>query len=53
MSGINPNVMVHRLNIDPTFKPIKHKCRPVDDMCNNVIDDEVNKLLKAQFIKEV
>ena len=25
MPGINPSVIVHRLNIDPNFKPVKQK----------------------------
>lgn len=53
VSGIDPNIMVHRLNIDPNYKPIKQKCRPVNNACSYVIAEEVEKLLKAELIKRV
>ncbi|KAL5562028.1 hypothetical protein UlMin_031775 [Ulmus minor] len=52
MPGINPNVIVHRLNIDPNFKPIKQKRRTFNAERYMAINTEVDKLLKAGFIEE-
>lgn len=27
---IDPKIMVHRLNVDPSFQPLKHRFRPVN-----------------------
>ena len=53
MVGIDPNVISHKLNIDSTFKPIKQKRRKFAPERNKVINDEVEKLLKAGKIREV
>lgn len=53
MLGLDPNVAIHRLAIDPTQRPIKkypHKAR--HDIVDK-IDGEVEKLLKARFIHKV
>ncbi|KAL5571760.1 hypothetical protein UlMin_021357 [Ulmus minor] len=47
MPGIDPNVIVHRLNIDPNFKPIKQKRRTFNAERYMAINTEVDKLLKA------
>lgn len=52
MLGIDPDVIVHRLKIDPGYKPIKQKRRPVDAARSAIIYEEVSKLLKDEFIKE-
>lgn len=52
MSGINVEVMCHRLHIDKNFKPIKHKPRRVAPEKARAIKEEVQKLLKAGAIKE-
>ncbi|KAL5556509.1 hypothetical protein UlMin_038745 [Ulmus minor] len=52
MPGIDPNVIVHRLNIDPNFKPIKQKRRTFNAERYMAINTEVDKLLKAGFIEE-
>ncbi|KAL5541984.1 hypothetical protein UlMin_009694 [Ulmus minor] len=52
MPGIDPNVIVHRLNIDPNFKPIKQKLRTFNAERYMAINTEVDKLLKAGFIEE-
>ncbi|KAL5545894.1 hypothetical protein UlMin_005581 [Ulmus minor] len=52
MPGIDPNVIVHRLNIDPNFKPIKQKRRTFNTERYMAINTEVDKLLKAGFIEE-
>ncbi|KAL5577285.1 hypothetical protein UlMin_018984 [Ulmus minor] len=52
MPGIDPNVIVHHLNIDPNFKPIKQKRRTFNTERYMAINTEVDKLLKAGFIEE-
>ncbi|KAL5538665.1 hypothetical protein UlMin_044967 [Ulmus minor] len=52
MPGIDPNIIVHRLNIDPNFKPIKQKRRTFNAERYMAINTEVDKLLKAGFIEE-
>ncbi|KAL5568843.1 hypothetical protein UlMin_025418 [Ulmus minor] len=52
MPGIDPNVIVHRWNIDPNFKPIKQKRRTFNAERYMAINTEVDKLLKAGFIEE-
>ncbi|KAL0416179.1 UNVERIFIED_CONTAM: hypothetical protein Slati_3449800 [Sesamum latifolium] len=51
--GINPEIIVHRLNIDPQCKPIKQKKRAFGVERNRIIEEEVNKLLKAGYISEI
>ncbi|RRC79860.1 reverse transcriptase-like protein, partial [Escherichia coli] len=53
MVGIDPNVISHKLNVDPTFKPIKQKRRKFAPERNKVINDEVDNLLKTGKIREV
>ncbi|KAL5582998.1 hypothetical protein UlMin_015440 [Ulmus minor] len=52
MPGIDPNVIVHHLNIDPNFKLIKQKRRTFNAERYMAINTEVDKLLKAGFIEE-
>ena len=52
MLRIDPSVMVHRLNIDPKFKPVKQKCKVFNDERYMDINTKVEKLLKAGFIRE-
>ena len=52
MSGIAPKVIIHRLNIDPKVKPVRQKKRPFALERQKVIDEEVDKLIAAGFIKE-
>ncbi|KAL5565706.1 hypothetical protein UlMin_028870 [Ulmus minor] len=52
MPGIDPDVIVHHLNIDPNFKPIKQKRRTFNAERYMAINTEVDKLLKAGFIEE-
>ena len=53
MGGIDPVVITHRLNINPSFKPIKQKRKSFSLKRQKAIDEEVNKLLKAKAIREV
>ena len=53
MVGINPAVITHKLNISPSFKPIKQKRRSFPLERHKAINEEVNKLLQAKAIREV
>ena len=53
MSSINPSVITHHLNVSPSFKPMRQKKRVFAPERDNVIKDEVQKLIAAKFIREV
>ncbi|KAJ9544306.1 hypothetical protein OSB04_024013 [Centaurea solstitialis] len=53
MVGIDPDIISHKLNVDPTFKPVKQKRRKFAPERNKVINDEVDNLLKTGKIREV
>ncbi|GAV57500.1 hypothetical protein CFOL_v3_01037 [Cephalotus follicularis] len=50
VQGIDPEIMVHKLNVDPSTR---QKKRNFASDRQRAIDLEVNKLLQAGFIKEV
>ena len=53
MPGIDPSVMVHRLNMSPSFTPIHQKKRVFAPERDQAIAEEVHKLQEANFIREV
>ena len=53
MGGIDPTVITHRLNVSPSFKPIKQKRRSFTQERQKAINEEVEKLLQAGAIREV
>ena len=53
MPGIDPSVMVHKLNVSPSFPPIRQKKRVFALKRDRAIAEEVGKLQEAGFIKEV
>ncbi|XP_059658732.1 uncharacterized protein LOC132305062 [Cornus florida] len=53
MVGINPSFSCHSLKVDPTFKPVKQRLGRFTPERNQIIAEEVNKLLQAGFIREV
>ncbi|XP_023894321.2 uncharacterized protein LOC112006266 [Quercus suber] len=53
MPGISPEVIQHRLNVDPKRKPVKQRRRVFALERDQVVTDEVNKLLTVGFIREV
>ncbi|XP_070001971.1 uncharacterized protein [Nicotiana sylvestris] len=53
MTGILPEVMTHKLNEDPSYPPVKQKKKKQGSLKNEVIQDEVHKLLKIRSICEV
>ena len=53
MGGFDPVVITHKLNANPSFKPVKQKRRSFASERQKVINEEVGKLLQAQAIREV
>ena len=53
MGGIDPIVITHKLNTNPSFKPVKQKCRSFAPERQKAINEEVGKLLQAGAIREV
>ena len=53
MGGIDPIVITHRLNVSPSFKPVKQKRRSFAPERQKAINKEVGKLLQAGAIREV
>ena len=53
MGGIDPIVITHRLNVIPSFKPVKQKRRSFAPERKKAINEEVGKLLQAGTIREV
>ncbi|KAL2226260.1 UNVERIFIED_CONTAM: Retrovirus-related Pol polyprotein from transposon gypsy [Sesamum indicum] len=51
--GINPKVIVHRLNVDPSVRPVLQKRRTFGVEKNQIINEEVKKLLKVDYISEI
>ncbi|KAK0581857.1 hypothetical protein LWI29_018844 [Acer saccharum] len=52
MPGIPLNLAAHRLAVNATFKSVKQKWRHFNVERNAVVQEEVDKLLKARFIRE-
>ena len=50
MLEIDPSVMVHKLNVSPSFPPIQQKKRVFAQERDKAIAEEVRKLLEADFI---
>ena len=53
MLGIDTSIMVHRLNVSPSFPPIRQKKRVFTQERDKAIAEEVRKLHEAEFIVEV
>ena len=53
MGGIDPTVITHKLNTNPSFKPVKQKRRSFAPERQKAINEEVGKLLQAGAIREV
>ncbi|XP_060972386.1 uncharacterized protein LOC133038302 [Cannabis sativa] len=53
MTGINPEIIVHRLQVDPNYPPKRQKRRKFAPERNQAINEEVQKLIENGFIKEV
>ena len=53
MTGIDPSVISHKLNLDPKFKPVRQKHRKFARERNQIINKEVEKLLSIGSVREV
>ena len=53
MLGMHPSIICHKLAICPQAKPISQKKRKMGEKWCSVVQEEVDKLLHANFIKEV
>ena len=53
MPKIDPSVIIHRLNVSPSFPPIRQKKRVFAPERDQGIAEEVRKLQEASFIREV
>jgi ribonuclease HI len=53
MPGISPERIVHVLNVDPEARPVRQKRRKFAPERIEAITEEVEKLLRAEFIEEV
>uniref|UniRef100_A0A2N9IF11 Integrase catalytic domain-containing protein n=1 Tax=Fagus sylvatica TaxID=28930 RepID=A0A2N9IF11_FAGSY len=53
MPGISTKVVAHQLNVNPSFQPVKQKRRVFAPERNAAVTEEVDKLLRAGFIREV
>ncbi|XP_021761164.1 uncharacterized protein LOC110725997 [Chenopodium quinoa] len=51
MPGIDPAIMVHRLNVRGDIKPVRQKNRSFSTEKNQAIQEDVEKLLEVGFIK--
>ena len=51
--GIDPSVITHRLNVNPSSKPVRQKKRVFAPERDNAIKEEVQKLTLVKFIREV
>nr|CAN72485.1 hypothetical protein VITISV_002718 [Vitis vinifera] len=53
MKGIHPSIASHRLNVFSTARPVRQKIRRFQPERQKIIRNEIDKLLKAEFIREV
>jgi hypothetical protein len=53
MPEILREVIEHKLGIDPLYKPIKQKERKYTPERRETVQQEVNKLLEAGFIRPI
>jgi hypothetical protein len=53
MPGIDPSVISHGLNVDLNYRPVKQKRRNFAPKRNQAIHEELERLLKDGFIREV
>ena len=53
MGRVDPTMITHRLNVSPSFNPVKQKRRSFALERQKAINEEVGKLLQAKAIREV
>ncbi|XP_074328488.1 uncharacterized protein LOC141666400 [Apium graveolens] len=52
MIGIDPNVMCHRLNLDPKKKGVRQKRRSISGERAEALREEVDRLMEAGLVRE-
>ena len=53
MPGIDPSIIVHRLNVNLDSSPVRQKKQVFVQERDKAVVEEVRKLLEAGFIREV
>lgn len=53
MLGLDPNLIMHHLSITPSIKRFKHKLRKMHPHVTLLVKGELEKLLKAAFIRTI
>ncbi|KAG7548011.1 Ribonuclease H domain [Arabidopsis suecica] len=53
LRGISLEITSHELNVDPTFRPIKQKRRKLGPERAKALHEEVDRLLKIGYIREI
>ncbi|XP_039138785.1 uncharacterized protein LOC120276122 [Dioscorea cayenensis subsp. rotundata] len=53
MPDISLEMISHHLNVDPSIKPIKQKRRNMAPEKQHALEEEIDKLIRADFIEEV
>ncbi|KAK4394709.1 Transposon Ty3-G Gag-Pol polyprotein [Sesamum angolense] len=53
MCGIDPKIMVHRLNVNPKIRPVKQKKRAFGNERIKAIKEDVEKLPRIDYIRPV
>ncbi|KAI3695247.1 hypothetical protein L1987_78239 [Smallanthus sonchifolius] len=53
MTGISKDIIMHKLGVDNSFRPIHKKSKKFAPERNAIIQEEVERLLKAGMIREV
>ena len=52
MPGLNPQIAIHHLNINPDAKPVKQQQRWFRSEIMEAIKSEVKKLIDSGFVRE-
>ena len=53
MPGIDPEIIMHKLKVDPLHQPVRQKRRNFAPKRDAIVNNEVKSLLGAWFIREV
>ena len=53
MPGIDPEIISHHLNVHSKARPVKQKKRHIALKRLKYLEEEVDKLLEAKFIRDV
>ena len=53
MPEISPEIIMHQLQVDPLYQPIRQKRRKFAPERDIIINEEGKNLLKARFVREM